>query len=160
KCTQDRQCPSERPLCDPSTETCVECVTRPDCDDAHPVCEQGTCRGCIADSDCSTVCLGDGTCADDARLVYASPAGGGDCSAALPCDLDTAIAHATGATDIVKLAPGSYDRLTTISIGARVTLAGDGAVLNVPMPTLGSVIDVAGGDLTAVGISINANTQI
>ena len=30
KCTQDRQCPSERPLCDTTTETCVECMTGDD----------------------------------------------------------------------------------------------------------------------------------
>jgi hypothetical protein len=160
KCTLDRQCPAERPLCDTTSETCVQCVVSPDCGAANPICDHGTCRGCIADADCSTVCLGDGTCADAARLVYASPAGGGDCSASSPCDLDTAIAHASVSMDVVKLAAGAYDRVTTISIGQTVTLAGDGAALHVPMPTLGSVIDVAGGDLSIVGIEIDANAQI
>ena len=40
-------------LCDPGTNTCVECLANSDCPDARPVCgEGGACTGCSGDDDC------------------------------------------------------------------------------------------------------------
>src|SRR5262249_19387731 len=142
------------------TSTCVECVIAPDCPSDRPICNDNACRACIADTECSDVCLPDGACADPARIVYAASGGGGsDCTSAAPCALDTALTHVTAATDIVKLAPGTYERTAPLEIGANLILAGTGAIVHGMQPSFGPLIDFASADVALVGLELDANMQ-
>src|SRR5688572_32669864 len=100
-CTPDNECPSGQvcdtaqspPLCveDPATRIDAAPPDVPDaappisCDDGDlcpaevPICDDGTCRGCIADAECpSGACLElDGVCADADAIVFTSPSGTG-----------------------------------------------------------------------------------
>ena len=94
-CVQDSQCPeatpaclttgacgqcsvqngsaclnTETPLCDPSTNLCVACITDDDCvGTPTPVCDDTTktCRGCLTDADCTAgapACQPSGLCGE------------------------------------------------------------------------------------------------
>jgi hypothetical protein len=156
-CTADPQCATPTPFCDTIREICVECATNPDCPADRPACLGGVCRGCIGDADCGTVCLADGTCADPSRVVYASPTGTGtDCTQPSPCDLDTATAHVTATTDVVKLAPGLYARSASLVLATTATLAGTTATL---MASATPALEIDAGDVTVIGLGIAGNGQ-
>jgi len=137
-CSESSPCVSPTPFCNTQSGTCVECLTSPDCTmPALAICDANVCRGCVADMECpsSNVCLGDGTCADPARVVYASPTGtGATCTTATPCTLDTAIAQVeqpAATQDIIKLAAGTYDRPAMSTIDTHgVIITGEGAILH------------------------------
>ena len=157
-CTADEQCAAPTPFCDTTSETCQQCQVDPDCPADQPVCAAGSCQICRDDSECSDACLPDGSCADPARIVHAAPSGGGTaCSAAVPCDLDTAVSRLSAATDIVELAPGVYPRATALVLGTSATLDGDGATLRSTTAT--AVIDVEAGDVTLIGLAIDGNAM-
>ena len=156
-CTADVQCVAPLPYCDLPSEVCEQCRTAADCTGEAPSCIDGTCSACRTDDDCDTTCLPDGTCADPARVVFASPTGTGDCSQAAPCDLDTAVTHLSPSVDIVQLLPGTYARAAALPITTTAIIAGSSATLQ-GMTT--STIDVEGGDLTLLDVAIAANGNI
>lgn len=148
-CSESTACSAPTPVCDTTNGSCVECVVAADCTDpAKPFCDQHACRGCSVDADCPTsnVCLGDGTCADPARVLYAAPTGtAAACTTASPCSFDTAIAQVTATHDIVKLAPGTYERPDQLSLTQNVIITGEGAVFhNASTTSFTLMFDVTG----------------
>ncbi len=163
-CTDSGGCAAPTPVCELTSRTCVECLTSPDCASDRPVCEANACRGCRADVECpaSNVCLGDGTCADPARVLYASSTGTAPtCTAAAPCSFDTAVGLVTGATDVIKLAPGTYDRPAPLSFTHDTILTGEGATLHgTSAQSLALMFDVTGVSLTALNLHFDLAGEI
>ena len=163
-CTASLTCSSPTPVCDTAHGTCVECVTSPDCTvPQRPICDANVCRGCIADAECpsSNVCLGDGTCADPARVLYASPAGGtSSCAAAMPCTFDAAYVMVSGTQDIIKLAAGTYDRAAGLSVTKNVIVTGEGATFqDTSSQSFMIMFDVMGVSMTVLNLDFElANT--
>ena len=152
-CTESTTCVAPTPVCETSSGACVECVVAADCTDpAKPFCGMNACRGCSIDAECpvSNVCLGDGTCADPARVLYASPTGAASaCTVANPCSFDTAIGQVSATADIVRLAPGVYDRPDQLSITKDTTITGEGATLhNTATTTATLMFDVSAVSVT------------
>jgi len=90
-------------------------------------------HGCSVDAECpiSNVCLGDGSCADPARVLYAAQTGSGTtCTMASPCAFDQAVMTVSATADIVKLAPGTYDRPAQLSIAKNMIVTGEGATFH------------------------------
>lgn len=159
-CTSDEHCPTATPYCDLGPEVCIQCRTNDDCSSDEPSCISGVCTSCVTDADCGgTTCLPDGTCADPARVVYASPTGlpSADCSLTAPCDLDTAATKLTETVDIIELQPGTYMRTAALAITTTATLSGSSATLQAMGAT---AIDVEAGNLTLLDVTIAANAQI
>jgi len=79
-CTDNTQCTTQKPFCEPMSHTCVGCLTNTDCQNATaPNCDPQTlsCLGCVAHTDCpSNACLPGGTCGDDSNVIYVDPATG------------------------------------------------------------------------------------
>jgi hypothetical protein len=111
-----------------------ECTLSPDCTAPdRPVCEANMCRGCLDDAECpsSNVCLSDGSCADPARVLYAAQTGTGTaCTQVTPCSFDQAAASVTATADVVKLAPGTYDRAAQLAITQNMIVTGEGATFH------------------------------
>jgi hypothetical protein len=65
------------------------CTTSADCGGTTPVCAaSNVCTGCTSHGQCSSdVCLGDGSCANQADVAYVAPTGDdtGTCTNAMPC---------------------------------------------------------------------------
>lgn len=140
-----------------------ECVMSNQCT-APEVCVMGECRRCDSDAHCGAasenVCLPDGTCADTARIAYASPAGTGDCTLANPCAIETAFSTAAGSAtlDIVKLLPGTYSRSDMIQVNTdAVILAGEGATVMAAAAI--AMFRVTTGTFTIVGAELVGNQQ-
>jgi hypothetical protein len=131
----------------------VECQLSPDCTAPdRPVCEANVCRGCLGDAECpgSNVCLTDGSCADPARVVYAAQTGTGTaCTQAAPCSFDQAVAAVTATADVVKLAPGTYDRPAQLAIAKNMIVTGEGATFHGTAPTAFTLMF----DITAVAVT-------
>lgn len=132
-CTPDDECPTglvcdtaqAPPLCveDPATRIDAAPPDVPDaappisCDDGDPcpaevpICEDGTCRGCIADVECpSGACLElDGVCADSDAIVFTSPSGSGmTCTKLEPCALQIAAQSLDAERYVLRLESGTY----------------------------------------------------
>lgn len=121
--------------------------------------------GCQLDTECASgVCLVDGSCAMASQIVYASPAGAGDCSMASPCSFDTAVTKLAAGVDVIKLAPGVYDRAVQTEITMPVTIAGTGATFHgAPgggTPTFYAHINVTAGTLVVIGLDFDLNGTI
>ncbi|HEY4238601.1 MAG TPA: choice-of-anchor Q domain-containing protein [Kofleriaceae bacterium] len=129
---------ADTPLCDATSGACVECLASTDCPDTMPVCDQGACRACAADSDCDSGACGDGgMCVTADAVLYVSPSGSdaGTCTAAMPCTtIGRALAIATTQRNHIVLAPGTYEEAVTIATtttsAPRVTLDGHGATID------------------------------
>ncbi|MFN0251448.1 MAG: right-handed parallel beta-helix repeat-containing protein [Kofleriaceae bacterium] len=123
-------------------------------------------RGCALDSECASgVCLTDGSCADGARILFAAPTGTGTtCELAAPCTFDTAVTKLTATTDIIKLAPGVYDRMTQTEIAVSATIAGAGATFHgIPSGNMGlftAHLNVTAGKLVVIGLDFDLNSTI
>lgn len=89
ECALDRDCPSGKPACDPSRNTCVVCRAAPDSCDAGTYCLNEACvPGCGRDSDCSSgVCLGTHDCLNCR--------GDGECAGGRLCGTGACIAPCT-----------------------------------------------------------------
>lgn len=64
-CGGEADCPPAAPICDPNTDTCVQCLQDEHCPEASPVCEveQRTCRRCREHAECELACdLDRGSC--------------------------------------------------------------------------------------------------
>jgi hypothetical protein len=139
-CTESFDCSrfSDTTVCDPQTGGCVECLVPSDCTTIEPVCEDGSCRGCRADTECpSGACGEDGACVNDAAVIYLHPAGQdiAPCSRSAPCkELQFAIFQTTTTRNHVVMTPGSYamdwvDISPTATSATAVFIHGHGARL-------------------------------
>ena len=136
-CTEDTQCPGfgddvANIYC--VSGGCVACRQNADCPANENVCDAGSCRGCMKNSECaSAVCNTiSATCAAETSVMYATPDGAasGACTQTEPCTATFALASATAARAIVKLANGTYDGfIFDISDGRVVTVVGDQSTL-------------------------------
>lgn len=137
----DGVCPSGQ-TCDPGSQTCgfatidaaptdgfvdaSSCSTG--CGGTAPICEAGTCRACLADSECaSDACLEyTGRCADETEVIYAAPGGGGgECTRMQPCRLGTAFNRLQPDRTVIRLAPGDYaEELKTSANGVTTIISG------------------------------------
>ena len=125
-CSDDTQCPGAAQ--DPSDRFCVggSCVTcragMNDCPAATPVCDMGTCKGCVLDSDCaSNVCdVDSGACVADTMIRYASPSGmdTSACTQTQPCSVTHALATVDAQHQWVRMLPGSYASGVAVSTGS------------------------------------------
>lgn len=130
-CSEDGSCPAGQ-VCDQaqSPPLCVETLgdagvdldavdaSGPSCSDGctdpTPVCDQTTqaCRGCIADSECSSdVCHElTGECIPEGHAIYIAPNGAGNnCSRGAPCgSISEANNQVTLVRDTIKVADGRY----------------------------------------------------
>ena len=159
-CSASLTCSAPTPVCDTSHGTCVECLTSPDCTmPDRAICDAEVCRGCRDDAECpsSNVCLGDGTCADPARVLYASPTGvAGSCTAAVPCTFDAAYAMVSASQDIIKLAAGTYGRPAGISVTKNVIVTGEGATFHdTGTQSFMIMFDVMGVSMTVMNVDFD-----
>lgn len=120
------------------------------CPTDKPVCDMagGVCRGCTSHSECeSHVCTADGTCAEEASIAHADPAGSsaGDCSQLSPCTLTQALA-VLPTRPYVLLGAGTYNNATTLAVGGKRFLVGDGSVRPV-------ITNVAAGPIFSISVS-------
>jgi hypothetical protein len=157
-CTDNAACAAPLPLCNLDTQTCVECLGDPDCPADRAICASNACRGCLEDDECaSAVCLPDATCAGAARVIYTDVAGGGmECTAAAPCSLDTAVTLLAAGRDVIKLAPGTYDRTAQLTIGANALVTGSGATMRVTGGMFVALLHTTGFELTIHRLTLDA----
>ncbi len=99
------------------------------CGDTTPVCDPQaqTCRGCIADAECSSdVCHElTGECVPEGHAIYLAPNGGGnDCTRIAPCArFSDANDQVTAVRNTIKVADGRYnDRLELKSQNTAVNI--------------------------------------
>lgn len=170
---------------------CVECV--PGGVNNPSGCHCGTddaCHECLVDTDCGTgaICLPDFTCVGGStgsgsgstdNLLYATPNGTGDCTAASKCSLKTAISMVTTAKHVIELDAGVYPE-GPITISQSMVLIGPSpgsghqyhdptdptgrAVISPAPGVAGAVITVSGGtvalfELTVAGSQNDAGIQ-
>ena len=137
--TGEVACTDPTPVCRTDTETCVECIGDGDCGGLPCDLATNTCApGCLTDDQCpSGACLADRTCADEPRILYAAPAGAGDCSRAMPCALETAVSLLSVGRDVIQLAEGTHLTANPVTIAANAILNGTNAVIQVPAGQFG-----------------------
>lgn len=137
--TGEVACTDPTPVCRTDTETCVECIGDGDCAGLPCDLATNTCApGCLTDDQCpSGACLADRTCADEPRILYAAPAGAGDCSRAMPCALETAVSLLAVGRDVIQLAEGTHLTANPVTIAATAILNGTNAVIQVPAGQFG-----------------------
>jgi hypothetical protein len=89
RCSGPTSCSStpDRPVCDPESRQCVECVASGDCNSAaRPICNPATqaCDRCVADMECEArqgsknpgICLETGTCPTAAEVIVVNNVNG------------------------------------------------------------------------------------
>lgn len=173
---------------------CVECVPgNPDNPRDCHCASDDECHQCLVSDDCGAggLCLPDYTCigggtgsgsgsATPDNLLYAAPAGGGDCSSATsPCPLTTALGKVDATHRVIELAAGTYSEgpitiaQTVILIGpspgaghqytdptnpqGRAVITGGGPVLTVTAGTVG-LYELTVEGSTSAGISCTGAT--
>ncbi len=100
------------------------CQVPADCAATAPICDgmTSTCRGCIADVECSGVCTEfDGKCVAEPEVLFVAPTGTNNslCTRAAPCvRVDSALQVATTTRRTIRVADGSYNQ--TIGVNANV----------------------------------------
>ena len=120
-------------VCDATDGTCVECLVAEDCSTTEPICDARTCRPCKRDSECaSAACGDDGSCVDEANVLYLDPAGAdvGSCTRTAPCrSITFAASRATDGRFHLVTAQGSYvEHVEVFSASApRLFVHGHGA---------------------------------
>lgn len=143
-CTDSSQCASYpgATVCDKNTGGCVGCVMASDCSVDKPVCDNGSCRACTTDSDCTSgACADDGTCVSAAAIVYLDPAGQdvGACTASAPCrSLTYGFTQAGAARPHIVMGPGAYVEAAysgRTTADPMVFIHGGGATLSAPTNT-------------------------
>ncbi len=104
-------------------------------DVAAAICDEESfsCRGCIANSECTSRVCGEGICADEADIVYVDKVTGADsasCGTVLdPCaTIGAGIGQSSGTRNTVLIAEGTYlERITILNKDVR--LRGEGRVV-------------------------------
>jgi hypothetical protein len=139
---------------------CVQCV--PGGVNNPPGCHCGTddaCHECLINDDCGPggLCLPDYTCVGGSgsgssgspdNLLYATPNGTGDCTAANKCTLATAISMVTTTKHVIELDAGTYAE-GPLTIGQTMVLIGpnpgSGHVYQDPEDTTGRAVITSSG---------------
>ncbi len=112
-CTDSSTCATADPICDPATHTC---------------------RGCIADAECTGgVCVEySGQCVADADVLFVSPTGSDlfTCTRAMPCaTLNYAFTLLTSTVHVIRIGNGAYAQGLHLQSGsyglAQVVLSGE-----------------------------------
>jgi len=146
-CTDSSECARfpDSDVCDTTTGSCVECVMDIECEADRPVCDAGSCRTCKLDSECpSRACADDGTCVDEAAIVYIAPNGvdAGTCPRSAPCKgLQFTLSQTDATRNHMVLAAGTYVNVGSpaLSIHAgsttasKIAIHGGGAILTETM---------------------------
>jgi hypothetical protein len=113
-------CPSSKPVCEPSTQTCVECTSGAQCPSQKPYCDQQVCVACAGEMHCSGSAR---YCVDHRCVGCRSPS---DCPMATPRCIDGACAPAcTSSADCSQ--SGAQCEPTTMAcvcVSAGVTCSG------------------------------------
>ena len=136
-CTDNTSCTdAAKPFCELGAHICVECLASTDCtrDPGAPNCDPDsfTCEGCLAHTDCaSNACLPDGTCGDDATVIYVDAQGldGNDCTSQKPCATLARGAEVLTATRRYIKLTGAIVGSTTLTSKRASILAGPGTTL-------------------------------
>jgi hypothetical protein len=173
-CKSSAECMDSRfPVCDlmENDGTCVVCTEsdHQQCTGKAPICQNHTCVACVVDDDCGVkgVCLPEGDCAAENRIIHAKATGGFDddnCGATgNECTLARAFAVVTADKDIIKLddattytAPSGgfqVDKDVSFTLDARGAIlrrSDDGAILSINedgfVTILGGTISSARGN--------------
>jgi hypothetical protein len=173
--------PGDRPYC--VVDTCGACdpeqedVATDDCMGTSPHCDATSleCRACASHDECaSAVCLDTGACADPDAVLYAMPAGDGDCGQNSQCSLPTAVSMVDAQHIFIKLDTRDLATFTitdTLQLDEHVTIIGDGATIDImdnddapvltvsaPVEIHGATISGASGNASARGISCTAGS--
>jgi hypothetical protein len=126
-CEMDSQC--SPPHCELKAHVCVECLTATDCEDGE-LCDVGgtyTCRGCISESDCASLaCLPNGSCADEATVLYVDAAGSDEatCTRTDPCATVTrAVALASATRQYIRVTGEITDSPVILSKNVEIFAA-------------------------------------
>ena len=148
-CAQDSECPGAAQTAADLYcigAACVECRadTPSDCPSARPVCEAGTCTGCVEHTDCASgICAADGSCAPEPDISYVSPSGGfTSCSALSPCSLTQAL---TLTRKYIVIDSGTYALTATIHLSNDTWLVGRGNRPKITNPAHGYIIMILTG---------------
>lgn len=155
-CTVNEQCSDPTPVCDTARSMCVACtaVEPGACGGPTPVCgSDDACHACTTDPECaSQTCLPDGSCASLLDVLYATR-GGSDLATCMPddrCSLARAISLIDGTKSTIRLDPGHYNLLDTLSLPHDLRLVGRDAVLDRNAADTGVVLRLAPG--TTIGL--------
>lgn len=147
-CAVDMDCQQPLPVCDTVAGKCVMCTPAKNvCHNPTPVCDMTDM--CVPMECASNVVLPDGTCVDEARVIYVQPgAGDTQCTQTDPCSLTAGLQHLSP-RDIIHLGDGSYpgphtfdtsmSGVTAIIFGLKATLSGGTPVVTIPT---GSKVDL------------------
>src|SRR5687768_10246492 len=152
-------------VCDTATQQCVQCIVGVDdnaCVGETMICgDDNLCHGCIYDAHCtSSVCLPNGSCAMEGDVLYARPAGTGDCSLANPCSFTTAVQMATTARHIIKLTAtnGTVYREPPIAFTMPIAIQVLGPSTTFQPTQDGDAITVTMGNVELVGLTVSTAT--
>jgi hypothetical protein len=132
-CTSADDCSGTLPACN-GVGVCVACTATDigACSGTKPQCStMNTCRGCTMNSECTSgACMPDGSCADAATALYATPSGGATtCTTADKCSIEQAFVLASSTQKLIVLDPGMYSTAGTISTAKEVTVLGRDATI-------------------------------
>ncbi|MCW5802545.1 MAG: right-handed parallel beta-helix repeat-containing protein [Deltaproteobacteria bacterium] len=151
-------CPGATPACDPATRTCVQCSAPGQvdaCVGATPVCgEDHVCRACVKHAECSSsVCLADGTCADETKVAYVASTGSGSaCTRTAPCS--TLAAALVRNQPIVKFDAGIVkDTQLTLVIGRTLLFVAE-AGAQLTREGTGPLLELQNSDVTIFDLEI------
>lgn len=157
-CSDDLHCPGLGQRLDEVycvDGSCHEC--RPglvgDCGATTPVCDQGSCRACMAHHECdSGVCSADGRCADDASVAYVDTTGStaSECTRLAPCSSIARALDVTPPRKYVLVSPGTYPSSVTIRPVAERWIIGSGASPVLTRSTPGPLVTVGGGSVVTL----------
>jgi hypothetical protein len=148
-CMNDAQCADMYPVCDSRTSLCVQCTAAEAgaCRGTSPVCgADDACRACLADAECgSLACLPDGSCATADTVLYAAPDGDviAHCMPSAICTLARAVELADTARSTIRLAPGRYDLIDSLTLGKALRIVGRGAVIARDAGGVGPTLTIA-----------------
>jgi hypothetical protein len=153
------------PHCDGGDGACVGCVSSDQCQTSAAICdpEIRTCRGCERDDECASgVCIeADGTCADEATVVYVSEVGGADvgtCTKDAPCrTMGFASNQLVSSRRVLHIIGGAFN------LGAGIFTLADAMVIdgtNTVLTTSASPIFRALGPAIVEGVVLQTTSRV
>jgi hypothetical protein len=163
-------CVAPAPVCDTTTNTCVECVAGSDCEATAPVCDNHACRACATNTECASgACLPTGACADAGSVAYVREGGtdNATCDLMQPCaTVSAAIATRKPTIKVTGTISGhvGIDSLTLSIVGdpgaALESTASIGSILDVSGTSLIAIdhVSIGGASSPNVGITVNGGT--
>jgi hypothetical protein len=158
-CARDEDCDDAAPFC--VDRVCAACRSSTNCSATRPVCDPAShvCRNCLKDSECdSGACdLAAGACVDPSAILYASPGGSpaDPCARLLPCSLDKAATSVDVAHPYIVLLPGVHTASASFN-AQNATICGNDATIdtNVALLVVSGGSSVKVRDLKLVGANV------